>query len=92
MVPLQHFATGVLADVIRRQPPSRERTTFAWQIAVGPALARSTTVTLRDGVLIVHARDERWTPEIRRAADTILTRLQHLLGAAAVTRIEMLGG
>jgi len=89
MVPLQNFAAGVLAEVIRRQPASRERTTFAWQVAVGPALARSTTVELSDNVLTVRPRDERWTPELRRAHETILRRLQHLLGPAAVTRMQV---
>jgi hypothetical protein len=87
MVPLQNFATGVLAEVIRRQPPSRERTSFAWQVAVGPALARATTVDLHDGLLTVRPRDPRWTPEIRRGAGTILQRLQLLLGATTVMRI-----
>lgn len=91
MVPLHHFGTSVLAEVIRRQPASRERTTFAWQIAVGPALARSTTVELQDGVLTVHPRDARWPAEIKRARHTILERLQHLLGPSAVTRIEVVG-
>jgi hypothetical protein len=90
MVPLRHFASGVLAEVIRRQPPSRERTAFAWQIAVGPALARSTTVDLHDGVLRVRPRDARWAPEITRAAGTIVKRMQHLLGPAAVSQIEVL--
>ena len=89
MVPLQNFSTGVLAEMIRRQPPSPARTTFAWQVAVGPALARSTTVTLLDAVLTARARDPRWAMEIERSADTILRRLQHLLGPAAVTRIEV---
>ena len=89
MVPLQNFATGVLAEVIRRQPPSPERTAFAWQVAVGPALARATTVNLHDGLLTGRPRDTRWTPEIRRGADTILQRLQLLLGATTVTRIEI---
>ena len=56
------------------------RTSFAWQLAVGPALARATTITVKDGVLIVRAADERWTREIRRAADVVLKRLQNLLG------------
>ena len=89
MIPLQHFATGVLAEVIRRQPPSAARTSFAWSLAVGPALARSTTVELRNGVLTVRPRDRRWGEEITRAAGTILPRVQHLLGAAAVTRITV---
>ena len=90
MVPLQNFATGVIAEVIRRQPPSPGRTTFAWTVAAGPALARSATVTLSGGVLTVRARDPRWAEEIERAADTILKRMQHLLGAASVSRIEVL--
>ena len=89
MVPLQNFATGVIAEVIRRQPASPARTTFAWTAAVGPALARSATVTLRNGVLTVRARDPRWAGEIQRAAETILKRMQHLLGRESVSTIEV---
>lgn len=89
MVPIQNFASGVLAEIVRRQPASKERTAFAWQLAVGPALARVTTVELAEGVLTVHARDRRWIREIRRATCTILPRLQHLLGADAVARISI---
>jgi predicted nucleic acid-binding Zn ribbon protein len=91
MVPLQNFATGVLAEVIRRQPPSPARTDFAWSIAVGPALARSATVLLTGQVLTVRARDPRWAKEIERAADTILKRMQHMLGAANVERMVIEG-
>ena len=91
MVPLQHFAAGVLAEVVRRQPHSPHRTAFAWQLAVGPALARSTSVDLDHGVLTVRTRDPRWGHEIERAADTILRRMQHVLGPSAVTRIRMSG-
>ena len=89
MVPLQHFAAGVIASVIRRQPPSRERTAFAWQVSVGPALARSTTIELVDGTLVVVARDPRWGHEVARAADTVLARMQHLLGPASIRKIEV---
>ena len=89
MVPLQRFANGVLADVIRRQPSSPERTAFAWQMAVGSALARSTTISLHDDVLIVRPRDERWKPELQRSADVIVQRLQNLLGRGAVTRLDI---
>jgi hypothetical protein len=89
MVPLQSFATSVLAEVIRRQPPSSERTTFAWQLAVGPALARSTRVDLHEGTLTVQTRDPRYAPEIKRSAATILQRLQGILGAEAVMRIRV---
>jgi predicted nucleic acid-binding Zn ribbon protein len=88
MQSIHQFAPGVLAELIRRQPASPERTRFAWQLAVGPALARATTVDLRDGVLFVTARDERWRGEIARAQDAILEKLQHLLGPDAVQRIR----
>jgi predicted nucleic acid-binding Zn ribbon protein len=80
-----------MADVLRRQPPSPARTAFAWQLAVGPALARCTAVELQGGVLLVCARDARWAREIARAAETVLPRMQQLLGPAAVERIEVAG-
>ena len=89
MLPIQQFASGVIAEIVRRQPPSKERTAFAWQLAVGPAMARSTTVEVTDGVATVTARDARWGREVSRAADTILARMQHLLGSRAVTSVKV---
>ena len=82
MQSLNSVAPAVLAELIRRQPASKERTALAWSVAVGPALARVTTVELREGVLIVVARDARWAKEIERAKGTILARLHQLLGDA----------
>jgi len=90
--PFQSFAPAVLAEIIRRQPASKERTTFAWSVAVGPALARATTVELRDTTLVVTARDARWSKEVERAKDTILARLRHLLGDYTVERIDVVAG
>jgi len=87
MVPVQSFSSGVLAEIVRRQPPSKERTNFAWQLAVGQALARATTVELRDGVLTVRAVDRRWIQEIDRAKASVLTKMQNILGSDQVTRI-----
>jgi predicted nucleic acid-binding Zn ribbon protein len=84
MLPVQTIATTVLAEVIRRQPSSPARTSFAWTVAVGPALARVTTVELRNRNMIVSARDVRWARELERARDTILPRLQMLLGRDTV--------
>ena len=84
MLPVQNIATGVIAEVIRRQPLSPEKTTFVWSVAVGPALARATTVELRNHNLIVSARDARWARELERARDTILARVQLLLGPDVV--------
>jgi predicted nucleic acid-binding Zn ribbon protein len=88
MIPVQNFSTGVLAEILRRQPASKERTQLAWQLAVGAALARVTTAELAGGLLTVRAADTRWITEIERARDTILQKMQHLLGAAEVTRIS----
>jgi len=84
MLPLQGIATGVIAEIIRRQPASAEKTSFAWSVAVGPALARVTTVELRNHNLIVMARDVRWQRELERSRETILARVQLLLGADLV--------
>jgi hypothetical protein len=81
MQPLQIFASTVLAGIIRRQPASKERTAFAWTVAVGPALAKVTSVELRGDVLVVVAQDSRWAREVERASPIVLERLQSLLGA-----------
>jgi predicted nucleic acid-binding Zn ribbon protein len=89
VLPIQHFSTGVLAEILRRQPPSAGRTNLAWQIAVGPALARVTTVALAEGVLTVLAADDRWTQEIRRSRSVVLERLQRLLGSESVQTLRL---
>jgi predicted nucleic acid-binding Zn ribbon protein len=88
MRPIQNISATVLPEIIRRQPASKERTAFAWQLVVGPALARATTVELVGGVLTVTAADERWTNEILRAREIVLAKMQHFLGPDAVTRIR----
>ena len=83
------FAGGVVAQIVRRQPPSPARTTFAWQLAVGPALARMTSVELEATTLRVRSADPRWLKEIDRAKGAILPKLQLLLGADAVTKLSI---
>jgi predicted nucleic acid-binding Zn ribbon protein len=87
--PLHTFAAGVLAGVIRRQPPSSGRTTFAWSIAAGPAMARAAAVDARDGILLITTKDARWAREIERASPTILARIQDLLGPDEVTHLRI---
>ena len=87
MVPLQNFAPGVLADVIRRQPPSPARTSFAWTVAVGPALARSTTATLTGAVLTVRAheanshKDRGWETFTDHVIDALNRRAEPIVFA-----------
>jgi predicted nucleic acid-binding Zn ribbon protein len=89
MIPLQRFSSSVLAEIVRRQPASKERDTFAWQLAVGPVLARVTTVDLSGGVLSVRAVDRRWGLEIERSRETVLQKMQDLLGPGQITRLKI---
>ena len=84
---IQTFSGGVLAEIVRRQPPSPARTAFAWQLVVGSTLARVTSVEIEGTVLRVRAADPRWLEEIGRARATILPKLQQLLGRDAITKI-----
>jgi predicted nucleic acid-binding Zn ribbon protein len=84
---MQSFSSGVLAEIVRRQPASKERTNFAWQLAVGQALARATTVELKDGVLSVRAVDQRWIHEIERARGRVLDKMRQILGNDQVSSI-----
>jgi predicted nucleic acid-binding Zn ribbon protein len=90
VLPLQNFASGVLADMIRRQPESKARTAFAWTLAVGPAIAKVTTAELRDKVMVVWAKDPRWAREVDRSRETILARLRLYLGPEALRDIRIL--
>lgn len=89
MIPVQDFSSSVIAQIVRRQQPSPARTNFAWQLAVGQALARATTVELNNGVLKVRAADRRWIKEIERAQATVTQKLQQILGKDQVTRIDL---
>ena len=88
MQPIQSLAHDALAEIVRRQPASKERTNLAWQLAVGPAIARATTVFLAGGVLTVGAADPRWIREIERARDVVLLRMQALLGKEDVSKLK----
>jgi predicted nucleic acid-binding Zn ribbon protein len=89
MIPVQDFSTSVLAQIVRRQPQSPARTNFAWQLAVGQAVARATTIQLKDGVLTVRAVDRRWLREIDPMRATVLEKLQQLLGKDQIARIDL---
>jgi hypothetical protein len=88
MHPIQNLSGGVLCQLVRRQEPSTARTAFAWQLAVGPALARTTTVSLDAGVLTVRAADERWIREIERSRDVVLLKMQSLLGEDQISAVK----
>lgn len=87
MESVKTVVTPVIAEILRRQPPSPARTTLAWQMVVGPRLARVTSVEMDGATLRVRSADERWLKEITRARATIIPRLQQLLGADQITRL-----
>ena len=87
MKAVQTVLTPVIADILRRQPPSPSRTAFAWQLVVGPRLARVTSVEMDGTTLKVSSADPRWLKELSRASAVIVPRLQQLLGAEQVKRL-----
>jgi predicted nucleic acid-binding Zn ribbon protein len=83
MIPAHNILPGVVAEMIRRQPLSPAKVTFAWRAAAGAAVARATRVDLReDGVLLVFVADVRWRREIEPALGMLRTKLATLLGDA----------
>lgn len=87
MRPVRSFSSELVADLVRRQPASPARTAFAWQLVVGPALARTTSVEMDGTALRVRSADARWLKEIERAKPAILAKLQHVLGRDHITTI-----
>jgi predicted nucleic acid-binding Zn ribbon protein len=80
---------GVVAEVVRKAPLSVEKVAFAWRLAVGPALAKATSVRLaNDGTLYVTADAAAWNDSIRASIGMIRSRLAHYLGDSTVKRIH----
>jgi len=92
MIPIQDCISNVVAEVLRRQPLSTHKVDVAWRVAVGPGLARATSVTLQaDGTLEVQPKSPHWRREVERSQHLIKKRLGSLLGADVVRKISVLG-
>jgi hypothetical protein len=78
---------AVLTDMLEHQPFTPAKLGFAWQIAVGPALARQTRVVCDGGVLRVRSGDARWSREVERSRAVILSRLDLLLGPNVISEL-----
>jgi predicted nucleic acid-binding Zn ribbon protein len=89
MRPLSHAVPGALADLLCLVPISTGKVSFAWRMAVGPALERVTAVRLEGRVLIVEAASAQWAREVTRSSDVILGRLQTLLGRNSLDAISV---
>jgi hypothetical protein len=92
MEPVQSLMSSAVARLVRPAPLSPEKIAFAWRAAVGPAVSRATRVRLTGllGVLEVTVEDDRFGDELARSVPMILGRVQDLLGADAVCRVELL--
>jgi predicted nucleic acid-binding Zn ribbon protein len=90
MQPLQQFLPAAVAEIVRRAPMSPDKVAFAWQAAVGPAIARATVIAIADGGLLdVRVSSEAWRKELKRSAPVILDRLENLLGPGVVVRLKI---
>jgi hypothetical protein len=89
VVPAHKVIPAVLTEVLKNAPLCSEKVAFAWRAAVGPAIARVTQVSLSDdGVLHVTSSEPHWKKEVKRSSTLILARLDSLLGAGVVRRLE----
>ena len=87
--PLNSALPGALAELLRDAPLSPGKVQFAWRAAVGPAVARETSVRLVDKTLVVDAASRLWAREVTRSSSIILNRLQRLLGADTVADLSV---
>jgi Dna[CI] antecedent, DciA len=89
MIPANKVMPGVVAEIIRKAPLTDAKVAFAWRLAVGPALGKSTSVRLADdGTLYIKAESPAWIDSIRASIGLIRSRLAHYLGDDAVKRMS----
>lgn len=80
---------ALVAEIIRRGPMCDEKVTLAWRLAVGPQIAKVTTVRLvPDGTLHIKAESQAWIDAVRKSNSLIHIRLGDLLGENVVKRLE----
>jgi hypothetical protein len=90
---LRDLAPNALTLLFRHGAMSQAKLEAAWDIAVGHALSKATTVRLADGGTVeASAADHRWWRELERSSAVIQGRLNGLLGVGTVTRLVLIGG
>jgi predicted nucleic acid-binding Zn ribbon protein len=88
--PLTAVVPSAVRTILQKGPMSPGKLRLAWRVAVGSALDRATTVNMLDhGTVEVTVEDAAWRREVKRSQDMILSRLQDLVGAAAVAKIKI---
>jgi hypothetical protein len=69
---------------------SQPKLEAAWRLAVGDTLNRVIRVQLMpQGVVEVHADDQRWQKELKRSSSVIWNRLVTLVGPDVLSRMEI---
>lgn len=92
MIPARECVPKVLSELLRGQPMSEAKISFAWRASVGEVMARSTSVQLDPtGTLRVRANTDHWRRETARSAVIIKRRLVELLGNGIVKRVIVRG-
>ena len=80
---------AVVAEILRKAPLTDEKVALAWRLAVGPAIAKATTVRLvPDGTLHIKAETPAWLNAVRKSTSLIHLRMGDLLGEHLVKRLE----
>jgi len=92
VIRVHRFLPDALAEILRKAPLTDDKVAFAWRSSVGPAIDRGTTVSLREGVLPVTAREAAWRREVKQSEALIRARLDSLLGRDEVRAIEVSTG
>jgi hypothetical protein len=88
MIPLHQCIPSGVAELLRRQPLTPAKVTFAWRMSVGPAIDRSSRIALLEtNELEVVVADVHWQREIERSRGLVMARLETLLGPGTVRRI-----
>ena len=91
MIAARHCVTTALQTLLKTQPLSNSKVSFAWSVTVGPKIDQATSVALQsEGILNLRAENRLWAQEVLRSSALIISRLNRLLGADVVKRIELL--
>jgi predicted nucleic acid-binding Zn ribbon protein len=80
---------AVVEDVVRKAPLTADKVTFAWRVAVGPAVGKASSARLgENGTLYITCDSPAWTAAVRKSTSLIHQRLETLLGAGTVKAIQ----
>ncbi|HYE85927.1 MAG TPA: DUF721 domain-containing protein [Vicinamibacterales bacterium] len=89
MIQANKVLPGIVAEVIRKAPLTEAKVAFAWRLAVGPTLGKSTRARLADdGTLYIQGESQAWIDSVRASIGLIRSRLAHFLGENAIKRVS----